>query len=258
MRSKRAQQRQLPMRDASRDDSTRARSERAQQRQLQMRVAEGGRTRRRERRGAIGGAGQVSRRALTKSTSADSVDAVLVAVCGERRWTLAPHFFAIMWISSSSVETHTCGGPTGHASDGEWRWRERAVARAVRAAREGEGWSDGSGGHSGSGGGGGGDSLGRWLQPRLVKDARVLCGLDDPVDERPALQDLDVLARDRDGAASRGDDGHDTRHDVAVKDGRGGSGHCLRRARKAGSNSAFSAERRKTFFAQLASEKKNG
>ena len=55
--------------------------------------------------------------------------------------------------------------------------------------------------------------------PRLVKDARVLCGLDDPVDERPALQDLDVLARDRDGAASRGNDGHDTRHDVAVEDG---------------------------------------
>ena len=112
----------------------------------------------------MGGAGRASRRALTKSTSADSVDAVLVAVCGERRWTLAPHFFAIMWISSSSVETHTCGGPSGHASAGGRRWRERAVARAVRAARVARaaaaGRFDGSGGHSGSGGGGGGDSLG--------------------------------------------------------------------------------------------------
>ena len=87
---------------------------------------EGGRTRRRERRGAIGGAGRASRRALTKSTSADSVDAVLVAVCGERRWTLAPHFFAIMWISSSSVETHTCGGPSGAPRIG----RRVAVERA--------------------------------------------------------------------------------------------------------------------------------
>ena len=115
---------------------------------------EGGRTRRRERRGAIGGAGQASRRALTKSTSADSVDAVLVAVCGERRWTLAPHFFAIMWISSSSVETHTCGGPSERPRVG----RRAAVERA--------GGGEGGEGSEGCEGGGGGTVRREWRTQR--------------------------------------------------------------------------------------------
>ena len=43
--------------------------------------------------------------ASTKSCSADSVDAVFVAVCGARRCTCAPHASATSAISSASVET---------------------------------------------------------------------------------------------------------------------------------------------------------